>query len=51
MFANLFNRKPSPSEAGRVLRSSGKWEHKLAVRAKVEQMCRDMGKPLPVWPQ
>lgn len=45
---NLF-RKPTPSAAGRVLARESEKQRKLKVRAKVEQMCRDMGKPAPKW--
>ena len=42
-------RKPSPTEAGQVLSATGKWEHKLAVRAQCDRMRAEMGQPPIDW--
>lgn len=49
-----FRRKPDPSEAGRSLAKLGAYirkENERALkRAMTEQIARDSGQPLPVWP-
>lgn len=37
------------SAAGRALVRESEVQRKLRIRAKCEQMCRDMGKPAPKW--
>lgn len=48
---SLFRKNPTPSEAARELSRIGHQRNRMMVRARVDQMRKDMGMPPVSWPK